>query len=158
LLPKSSIGGTLRAYGTVVFDADLQTWMLSGGSQNGLSVDLNNGMPPEVCVQLCKEMGFHPHFSLPPHALDPATDYATSLASLCQSSGPSWMIPRFEPSNEVWNTALGFIGAQVAMNKGFAHWSTVENFGTNWDNWYGKVLSVMGQGLASVFGLSNLGS
>jgi hypothetical protein len=149
--------GTSRStqlYGTMVYDADLNTWLLSGGSSGAGSKGLDNGIPPEICLQLCTELGMHPHWSLPPLTLDPATDYAPSLASLCQSTGPSWMVPAFEPGNEIWNTLTTM--TNYAMSKSYAHWGTVD--GTEQQNQFvGKVLSVMGQGVASVYGLGNLG-
>lgn len=161
-LPRASFknspfsGVNSQIFATVTFDADAQTWMMDGGNWLGAgSVGLDNGVPIETCLQLCKEIGCHPHFNIPVHALDPATDYATSLATACQNSGIAWMIPAFEPSNEVWNGAAGFIGTPVAQAKAFLHWNISVN---DQDNAYGKWVSVLGQGIASVYGRANLGT
>jgi hypothetical protein len=99
-----------------------------------------------MCLKQCIEMGMHPHFSIPACALDPATNYVQSLASYVKSNAPSWMVPYFEPGNEVWNTATT-ITTLVSYH---AFQYRGNNF--DWDNWYGKVLSTTGQDLAAIFG------
>lgn len=147
----ASVDGTpANLYGTVVYDADLGCWLLSGATKNQFSSGLQNGIPIEICVQLCKEIGAHPFFSIPYLALDPMTDYVPSLAAYVKTSGQSWMIPRFEPGNEVWN-GLTQITA-YASSKGWAHWQSDLN------DWYGKTLSTMGQAVASVYNISGLGT
>jgi hypothetical protein len=140
-------------FATLTYDAVMNCWLMSGGSSSKFSVGLNNAVPIEICFQLCKELGMHPYFSIPGYALDAATDYATSLASYCIANDPGWMIPRFEPGNEVWNGLVpgGITG--YAVNKAQIYWGSQ----FDQDNWYGKALSVMGQGLAHVFGAANLG-
>lgn len=158
-LPAATIsGGTHQIWGTVTYDTSLNCWMLSGATNNNSNfcAGLQNFVPPEVCLELCKELGMHPHWSLPGPALDTATDYATSLATLCKSDATSkangaWMIPHFEPGNEIWN-GLSDI-TNFATGKAFSYWGTTGNF----NEWYGKALSIMGQGVASIYGAGNLG-
>lgn len=135
----------------LVYDATLNAWIKKGGdAAETTGTGLDNGIPLEICFQLCAEIGAHPYFITPRLAADPATDLMPSLAQYCKDNGPSWMIPRFEPVNELWNP--GFPGTQYAINKATAYgWSG------DVTQWYGKVLSVLGQGVASVYGQANLG-
>ena len=148
------IGGTWQSIATVVYDATLNAWIKQGGDVALNSVGINNGCPPELMVRLCAEVGAHPHFVTPPLAIDPATDYMPSLAAYCQANGPSWMIPRFEGPNELWNTAAGFFQTGYANAKATAynaadptHWAAGD-----FHNWYGKVMSVLGQAVSTVYG------
>jgi hypothetical protein len=150
LLPTKN--GTKPLYGTVVFDADLQGWCLFGGSTGTQSVGIKNSIPIEVCLQLCQELGMHPSWALPQFTLDPMTDYATGLATYCKDHNPGWMIPSYEPGNEVWNPLTPITA--YAYNKAWQHWQYTA---FDWDNWYGKVLSTLGQAVADVHGLGNLG-
>jgi hypothetical protein len=129
----------------------LQCWLLTGAIGRFLGWYHKSGSS-EVCLKLCIEMGMHPHFSIPAWALDPATNYVQSLATYVKSNAPSWMVPYFEPGNEVWNTATT-ITTLVSYH---AFQYRGNNF--DWDNWYGKVLSTTGQDLAAIFGIGNLGT
>src|SRR5208282_5275914 len=90
-------GGVLSA----VYDATLNVWLCSSGG-------ISSGVCPQYCAMLCAYVGAHPHFNIPAMACTPMTDYTTQLATWCQANMPSWMIPRFEIVNEVWNYANGF--------------------------------------------------
>ncbi len=79
-------------------------------------------------------------FRYAPLAIDPATDFMPSLAQFCRDNGPSWMVPRFEGPNELWNNAGGFYQTGYANAK-----ATAYGWGADFHNWYGKVLSVLGQ-------------
>lgn len=135
-------------YATLIYDADLNAYIKYGGDLDGLDITLINGAPPELMVRLCNEMGAHPWFCVPYLALDPSSDYATSLATYCRDNLAAGLVPRFEPSNEIWNTAGAFFGTTYAANKANAHWGT----SNDWHNWYGKVLSTMGQDISAVYG------
>jgi hypothetical protein len=50
------------------------------------------------------------------------------------------MIARFEGPNELWNNAGGFYQTSYAKAKAAAY-----GWGPDYDNWYGKVMSVLGQ-------------
>lgn len=145
-------GGTTRAYGTVVYDSYFQTWLLSGGNSASANAGLQNGIPIEAMLQLCKEIGAHPHFSIPYLALDPPTNFTTQLATYVKASGSSWMIPRYEPGNEMFNNLTPL--AQYAAAKTAAYWGT----SFFWADWTGMVLSTMGQDVAGVYGIGNLGT
>ncbi len=101
-------------YGLCIFNSKLDAWLCF--STTTTSAYLVNGCPPEIWVQLCIELGAHPYFPTPYLAADPLTDYVPSLAAYIRDNGPSWMIPRFEPPNELWNNANAFYGTQYAQS------------------------------------------
>lgn len=151
-MPAATLNsGAVQLWGTATYDAALNCWMLAGATNGKQNQGLMNSVPIEASFALCKQLGMHPFWSIPPLALDPATDFVTGLAAYCQSNNPGWMIPRFEPGNEVWNTATPI--TFYALGKSFAYWGSRDS-----NSWYGKALSIMGQGLASVYGLGNLGT
>jgi hypothetical protein len=141
------IGGTWQSLATLVYDATLNAWIKQGADIASNSVGLNNGCPPELMVRLCAEIGAHPYFVTPALASDPATDFIPSLAAYCRDNGPSWMIPRFEGPNETWNFAGGFYATHYANAK-----ATAYGWGADYHNWYGKVMSVLGQAVSLVYG------
>lgn len=141
-----TVGGTWQSIATLVYDATLNAWIKQGGDVAIGSAGLDNGCPPELMVRLCAEVGAHPHFVTPPLAIDPATDYMPSLAAYCRANGPSWMIPRFEGPNELWNSAGGFYQTGYANAK-----ATAYGWGADFHNWYGKAVSVLGQAVSSVY-------
>lgn len=145
-------GGVIQIYATLVYDAQLNSWLSWGGSTGLNSGGIRSALPPELMVLLCTEIGAHPHFSIPYMALDPITDFVPSLATYVKSNGPPWMKPRFEPGNEVWNNVTSI--TNYAYNKAYAYW------GTTFDakNWVGYTLSLLGQAVAGVYGIGNLGS
>jgi hypothetical protein len=140
------VGGNWQSIATLVYDATLHAWIKQGGDVAMASTGINNGCPPELMVQLCAEIGAHPHFVTPHLAIDAATDYIANLASFCRANGPSWMIPRFEGPNELWNNAGGFYQTSYAKAKAAAY-----GWGPDYDNWYGKVMSVLGQIVSAAY-------
>ncbi|MCG2673212.1 hypothetical protein ACFPFP_40850 [Bradyrhizobium sp. GCM10023182] len=140
------IGGTWQSIATLVYDATLNAWIKQGGDAALGSAGLSNGCPPELMVQLCIEIGAHPYFVTPALAIDPATDYMPSLAAYCRANAPSWMVPRFEGPNETWNNASGFYSTAYAKAK-----ATAYGWGPDVHNWYGKVMSVLGQAISAVY-------
>jgi hypothetical protein len=150
------IGNSFESLNTLVYDATLQAWIRfgMGGGGGPTSIGIGNMVPPEICLQLCVEVGAHPYFVAPFLACDPMTDYIPSLAQYCKDNAPAWMIPRFEGPNELWNTAGGFFQTGYAVAKANAyndadptHWSTRGDF----NNWYGKAMSTIGQAVSTVY-------
>lgn len=145
-----SIGGNsypvAGVLATLVYDATLDAWIKQGGDVAEGNAGLNNGCPPELMVRLCSEIGAHPHFVCPPLAIDPATDYIPSLAAYCRDNAPAWMIPRFEGPNELWNNSGGFYQTGYANAK-----ATAYGWGADYNNWYGKIMSVLGQAVSTVY-------
>jgi hypothetical protein len=140
-------------FATFVWDAHIASWIKFGGDISAFDMYLANGVPPEVCFQLCKEMGAHPWFNVPFLSCDPITDWCSGLATYLQANAPSWMIPRYEVTpNETWNTI--FPATTYAWLKAYAHWTT--NAGaTNQDDWVGQVASTGGQAINAVYGSVN---
>jgi hypothetical protein len=141
------IGSNWQSLATLVYDATLNAWIKQGADIASGSMGINSGCPPELMVRLCAEIGAHPYFVTPALAIDPATDFIPSLAAYCRDNGPSWMIPRFEGPNETWNFAGGFYSTQYATAK-----ATAYGWGADYHNWYGKVMSVLGQAVSIVYG------
>lgn len=139
------IGGTWQSIATLVYDATLNAWIKQGGDATG-SAGLENGVPPELMVRLCAEVGAHPYFVTPVMSIDPATDYIPSLAAYCRANAPAWMIPRFEGPNELWNNSGGFFQTGYAVAK-----ATAYGWGADYHNWYGKAMSVLGQAVSSAY-------
>jgi hypothetical protein len=147
-------GASFRSLNTLVYDAALNAWIkygLIGGAIAG-SVGIDAGVPPELCVQLCTEVGAHPYFIAPQMAVTPMTDYIPMLAKYCKDNGPAWMIPRFEGPNELWNTGFfqtGYASVMANLYKSIdpTHWLYDGDF----HNWYGKVLSTIGQAVSVVY-------
>ena len=130
----------------LVYDAELGSWIKQGGDVAMGSQGLGNGIPPELLMQLCAEVGADPHYVLPPFAGDIASDYIPSLAALHRDVGPSWMRPVFEGPNETFNTFAGFYQTAYAVAK-----ETAYGWGAGYYNWYCKVLSYMGQQVSAVY-------
>ena len=141
------IGNSWQSIATLVYDAKLNGWIKSGGDISSGYQGIESGVPPEVLIQLCAEVGAHPYFVTPRLAIDPATDYMPSLAAYCKSVAPSWMVPRFEGPNETWNFSAGFLATGYARAKSQAY-----GWGDDVHEWYGKSVSVLGQIISSVYG------
>lgn len=124
--------------GVVVYDAALDCWLKFGGDGAIFNTCLNNGWPPEVLVALCNKIGAHPWFNIPYLALDPLTDYTSSLTSYCSSNLNSGLIPRIEPSNEVWNSI--FNATVYGWNRELARGGGA----TDTHQWYGRALAKVG--------------
>lgn len=139
-------------HAVLVFDADLEKYIKFGGdSQNG-SKAMQGMVPPEICIDLCNQVGAHPWFPMPYLTYDASThagtDWCSSLAALCQSRGESWMVPRIECApNECWNSL--FCGTWYGWRKATDHWG-VGDFRHN--SWVGKVSSIAAQTLSTSYG------
>lgn len=98
----------------VIYDANFDAWLCYGTAS--ASAFLDNGMPYEDMIDMCKEVGCHPHWVIStPVAADGPTDFVTGLATLAKTKGPTWFKPAFEcGTNECFTS--GFNGTQYAMN------------------------------------------
>lgn len=132
---------------TVIYDSQLGTWIKKGGDIALGNYGLANGVPPEIMVQLCGEMGAHPYFVSPMFSLDPVPtgDYQSGLATYCRDNAPSWMIPRFEGTNEPWNGAFDQTSYGRAKGKAYG-WGTFSEL-----DWLGKAMSLLGQTISAVY-------
>jgi hypothetical protein len=135
---------------TLVYDQVMNCWIKIGGDTAFGSRGIDNGVPPEDCLRLCAETGTHPYFVAPAYAMTPATDYMPSLAVMCRDGAPSWMIPRFEGPNELWNGGTGF-----AFDTNYANAVAVAyGWGADFHNWMGRAMSTLGQDVAAVYGVA----
>lgn len=98
-------------YHTVVYDAALDAFLDFGTDTT--SEFIENGVPPEIMVALCKTVGAHIDFPVPFLACDPLTDFLPNLLSLFQTA--SGMIPRIEGPNETWNNGGPFYATQYSQ-------------------------------------------
>lgn len=146
-LPRN-LKDALPVYGTLVYDADLNSWIKNGGDNNAGNGGINNAVPPEVQLSLAIQIRAHPWFLSSALALDPMTDYWPTFAAYVKANAPSWMIPRYEPVNEQWNFGTAFWGTRYAWNKSWHHWQT--QFDNN--SWQGKTVSTLGQAVNAVYG------
>ena len=90
--------GADASYSCCTYDQSLDVWIVNNDQYGYHGIDA--GVPPEVCLQLCAEIGAHPWFCAPYLACDCGTgqlpslsDYMTELAKYCRENAPSWMIP-----------------------------------------------------------------
>lgn len=134
-----------------IFDATFGAFVRSGSA-------LSNGVPPEVQLDLCVQLGAHPWIPASVFTCDSMTDYIPSLCALIQTyqAGPApWMVPRIEAVNEVWNT-FSSVATQYAMAKAAAYgWGTTQP--NNYNDWMGKIASAIGQACATAWGFGNKG-
>lgn len=144
--PLSSSANSLA---TFIFDAKLDSYIMYGGSGDWGSNGIINGAPYESELSLCTLAGAHPWWVTPYLAADPVTDFMPSLMKLVKDSAPSWMIPHWEPPNELWNDK--FPQTPYAIAKAITY-----GWGADYYNWYGKVLSTLGQSAATIYGIGNL--
>lgn len=133
-----------NAIATLVYDALLNAWIKRGGDTADEFCGIDNGCPPEIMLQLCAEVGAHIYVTAPHMACTPMTNWHTQLATYLRNNAPSWMVPRFEGPNELWNTL--FIPTNYAENV-----ATAYGWGADYYNWYGRALSTIGQDISAVY-------
>ena len=156
---KYATGGDLNAsfsipktgiFATLIYDEDLDCWIKHGGDLAGTNAFLKNGVPLEIMLALCAEMGAHPWFCQPYLSADPITDYMPSLVQATKdftdNNNLDWMIPRFEGVNELWNPGADFWGTPYALLKSTLHWGSQDQY-----NWMGKTMSLLGQAVSDVY-------
>ncbi len=123
-LPTTSINTSKIAagyYATLMYDALLECW-LNWGSGNAApgNAFIQNGPPPEIHLRAAIELGAHPWFLTPTYAADAGTgagvltDYMSSFIDMVRAGAPSWMIPVWEPPNELWNSQFDATNISIA--------------------------------------------
>jgi hypothetical protein len=138
-------------YGSLTYDADLDCWLkVAGDTEKSNCTGFDYSVPFELQVRLCEETETHPYFNQPMLAADPKTDFITGLATYCRDNGPSWMVPRFEGINELWNGAASFYGTRYGRLKAIDHWGSAGDT-LNQNNFYGKTISDLGQDVSAVY-------
>lgn len=114
-------------YATLIFDDELQAFLKYGGDGTQFDYGIDSGLPYELMVDLCATVGAHPYFVTPTVAVESPSDLLSGIATYCRDSGPSWFKPKFEPTNETWNSqfyAVSLAGAKQLVRNGG---STVRN-------------------------------
>lgn len=87
---------------SAIYDATLDGFMVdeNGGGGGGIY----NGVPIELTLMLCAELGAHPHYVCCVFASEENNDYwPLGMATYLRDNKPDWMIPRQEGPNEEWN-------------------------------------------------------
>jgi len=150
---------TYRELGTLHYDATLDAWVKYGGDVSMGGVGITNGAPIESMLNLAWTVGAHPWLVSPPWAMDPMTDWWPNVMLYDKTNRPAWAKLRIEPPNELWNTFTNFFQTTYAQAKVTAYNAADP---TNWPiagdfhNWYGKVLSTLGQMAYQIYGAGNL--
>lgn len=138
--------------GTLVYDADLACWLKLGGDTEAFNKGLENGVPPEITIRLCEEMGMHYWSVQPPLSADPPSNYMSSeVTYLKDRPSQSWMVPRYElVSNEDWNFSTGFPGTRYGWNKTVARWGVQDT-----NNYHGRAFSLVAATIWDAYGVSS---
>lgn len=142
-------------HGTVVYDADLDAYLLWGGTFI-IRCGITGGWPIELCLRIAAETGCHPHFNVPFMACDPWSNWALQLLTYIRdwaATNAPWMKPRIAGPNETWNFASGYDVSNYAVQKSKVHWPSLIANGDYWlvNNWYGRVASRYGQDASAVY-------
>ena len=146
---------TANKIGTAVYDSTLDMWLMYGGCVGYGDRGICNGVPPDVFLQLCAQVGAHPHFVKEGLSCYPEADVSTYKASLVRDlyNGDStklcpWMVPSFEGGpNETWNTASDFWNTHYFM-------MLAPYLGSGWSlhDFYGMAVSTTAQKVNAVYG------
>lgn len=138
-----------------IYDAELGSWLMFGGNTTEGGIYLNDGIPPDICLQLCAQTGAHPYWVEGYMMCAPITDYSAGLANLCAAHSAAkknggWMVPRFETLNELWNTNANPTNYCISKAQSYTGWSATST--VNFMNMAGKASSLLGQAINAVYG------
>jgi len=153
------VADNYREMATMIYDATLDAWIKHGGDVSMGSSGIQSGAPIETMLALAWTVGAHPWMVSPPYAVDPVTDWWANVMLYDKTNRPAYSKLRIEPPNELWNTGANFFQTAYAQAKVTAysvsdpaHWPLANDF----HNWYGKVLSTLGQMAYQIYGAGNL--
>ena len=145
-------------WATFTYDATFNVAMMGGGF-GGNHQGLSCGMPPEAFININNELHTDPWIVAYPLTLDPATDYYVSYAQYIKTNFPG-MVPEFEATDEPWNNVPCYYGSAKSSyyhsidpawpSRGPPHCGPAGNIPA----WVGKIGSILGQMIASVYGSS----
>lgn len=155
------VADSYREVGTLVYDATLGKFIKYGGDIGIGSAGIFNSVPIESILSLAWSVGAHPWLISPPLAVDPVSDWWPNVMLYDKTNRPSWAKLRIEPPNELWNRGVNFFQTGFADAKSAAyHISDPTNWPlpADYHNWYGKVLSVLGQTAYQIYGPGSLDS
>ena len=144
-------------WGTLTYDANFNAAMMFGGNGAGSSSGIACGMPPEAFLNINSELGTNPWFVTYIASIDPITDYYGEVALYTLANYPS-MVPEFEATDEPWNG----VPCSYGTGKNNYYHSLDSNWPANGAGgcaptinippWVGKIGSVLGQLIHSVYG------
>jgi hypothetical protein len=142
-------------YSTLTYDAELNIWIMFGGNSGNGNKLISGGVPFELFLRLCKEVGAHPWFVQTfLSAGYPHSNLMTELALYAdnyRTTEAPWMIPHYElVHNENWNSAGAFYGTRYGWNKGQLYWGS--DFQTH--RYHGQTFSQNAQAIWDALGVS----
>lgn len=109
--------------------SDIVTWgdrrPVTYARQSTFATDFQNGMSPELIIELANELHVNPWINLPHMAND---DYVRNLATLVRDTLDPELTATIEWSNEVWNWAPGFESHYWARAQAEAEGIRIEEF------------------------------
>lgn len=132
----------------VTYDADLDCYIMDGGSTESNNGGFYLGIPPELIINLCNRLNCHLSIPMPRLACDPMTDWLSSFAQLAKDTLNPGLLFKVAGPNETWNTATAFAPTYYALEK-----QKLRNGGVNndWNGWYGRCISKMGDVLETIW-------
>lgn len=86
------------------FDIVWQRWKCGGLTDANYAPGSSSGVPLDVMLRICKDAGSHPWFNIPVQFTDEAIIAFMQYVKNWIDANAPWMVPRFELSNETWNT------------------------------------------------------
>ena len=130
-------------YAALVYDAGLNVWLKYGGDLVG-NAGISNGVPPQIILQLCNEIGSHCWINAPYLSLDPDQGYVTALAQLAQQVLQFGIKLIIEPPDETWNSVYPW--TNYARLKSTVNWNA-----NDVNQEYGMWLAEIGKDVSSVY-------
>lgn len=123
---------------TAIYDANLGVFIMEGGGADpegsALRYDAGAicGVPIEDLITLCNATSTNPWVQFPALADD---NFITQTMTLLKNTLNAGLVPRFEWSNEIWNSAFNttYYARARASNDGLAEYS--------YDLFYGKMIN-----------------
>jgi hypothetical protein len=133
---------TLPQRVTLTYNAFLDCFLvLNTKFEEGLMA----GVPPEVCIDLCNQIGAHPHVVMPCLACDGPSDYMSSYAAYARDHLKAGLKFICEAGpNECWNT--NEFGTLLGQALSHARWGVA-----NIDDWYGRSVALVGKQVHDAF-------
>jgi hypothetical protein len=138
----------LNGMSSVVYDADMDWYVLAEGNSTNPYWGIQNGWPPEVAVELCNLVRARPWVTMPYLCEKDPSDYMGGWAQLFNASLGSGLVPILQNVNEMWNSGSSWPGTLYFDAKAKAIYGPSYNY----LDWYSRSLSLMGQAISAVFG------
>lgn len=134
---------------TLVYDADLASFIMHGGNFSYYDMGLTGGMPVEHIVKFCNEVGCHLWFSFPHYACDPVSDYVTNTINYIRDNLNAGLVAKYEVSNELWNSSAFYTQTYYARAKEKAKYPAGPS--DDDDNWVGRALALVGKAVHDAY-------